>query len=176
MSVLIEAISVVIRNSTLEEKYPGGLLGYRAACPNQTFCADEHLSRVGFMVPEDVGDFVARLEKIGIVPFVDDIAFEVVVVDQMIGPTTACDWIEGGRYAEGYSAAWLAGTEPGDLSAPEEWTVGQSQRMTFIPLDEMEDRLLEVADEYGLTTAIDLNTGRETFIARNVRHRLRQEG
>jgi hypothetical protein len=170
MSVLIEAISVVIRNSTLEEKYPGGLRGYREDCPNRTFCADEHLSRVGFMVPDDVGNFVAKLERFGIVPFVDDVAFEVVVVDQMIGPTTECDWIEGGRYDEGYSAAWLVGAEPGALCAPEGWTAGQSQRMTLIPLDEMEERLLEVDDQEGLTTAIDMNTGREMFIARNHRN------
>jgi hypothetical protein len=42
--------------------------------------------------------------------------------------------------------------------------------MTLIPLDEMEERLLEVDDQEGLTTAIDMNTGREMFIARNHRN------
>jgi hypothetical protein len=29
MSVLIEGISVVVRNQTLEEKFPGGMVAYR---------------------------------------------------------------------------------------------------------------------------------------------------
>lgn len=81
------------------------------------------------MVPDDVGLFISRLEQIGLVPFVDDAAFDVVVMDQMTGPTTYCDWIEGARFSEGYLAAWLSGTEPGVLCAPDGWTVEKSQRM-----------------------------------------------
>ena len=33
MSVLIEAISVIVRNETLTACYPGGVSGYAADCP-----------------------------------------------------------------------------------------------------------------------------------------------
>ncbi len=55
MAVLIEGISVVVPVDVLEEKYPGGLDAYANDCPNQTFCCDGELTRVGFMTPVDVG-------------------------------------------------------------------------------------------------------------------------
>ena len=167
MSVLVEAISVVIRIATLEEKYPGGLAGYRSDCPNRTFCADDHLCRVGFMVPTDVGYFVDTLERLGLKPFQGDMAHDVVVIDQTHGPTTDCDWIEGGWHPDGYTMAWLAGTEPGPLMVLDGWTEGQSLRMKLIPTEEQQDRLLELGMDQGMTVALDLKTGREIFIAKN---------
>jgi len=63
MSVLVEAISVIVRISTLRDKYPSGVDAYRALCPNRTYCADEPLTRIGFMVPDDVRGFVKILER-----------------------------------------------------------------------------------------------------------------
>jgi DNA-binding transcriptional regulator YiaG len=45
MGVLVECISVIVRCSSLEEKYPGGVAAYEADAPNRTFCTDEHLAR-----------------------------------------------------------------------------------------------------------------------------------
>ena len=165
MSVLIEALSVVVRNKTLEEKYLGGLLGYRGECPNQTFCTDGHLSRVGFMVPEDVGAFVEKLKCQGL-DFAETGDFtDIAVVCQMTGPTAPCPWLYFAQHPDGYSLAWLPETDPHNVYVPDGWVVGQS-RMTFYANEDVADRLLEVADEDGLITAIDLDTGRETFIAR----------
>jgi hypothetical protein len=165
MSVLIEALSVVVTNKTLEEKYLGGLLGYRGECPNQTFCTDGHLSRVGFMVPEDVGAFVEKLKCHGL-DFAETGDFtDIAVVDQMTGPTAPCPWLYFAQHPDGYSLAWLPETDPHNVYVPDGWVVGQS-RMTFYANEDVADRLLEVADEDGLTTVIDLDTGKETFIVR----------
>jgi hypothetical protein len=67
MCVLVEAISVVVPIAVLEKKYPRGAAQYERDCPNGTYCADEHLTRVGFMVPGDVGAFVERLSRLGLV-------------------------------------------------------------------------------------------------------------
>ena len=37
MSVLVEAINVIVRKETLEHKYPGGLQAYEKDCPNKSF-------------------------------------------------------------------------------------------------------------------------------------------
>ena len=66
MSVLIEAISVVVPVPVLKQKMPGGFPGYIRGCPNQTFCHDGKLTRVGFMHSDDVERFVARLERSGL--------------------------------------------------------------------------------------------------------------
>jgi hypothetical protein len=47
---------------------------------------------------------VERLESLGIVHQRDGRAADLVVVDQIHGPTSQCDWIEGGRHPDGYSA------------------------------------------------------------------------
>jgi hypothetical protein len=107
MSVLCEAISVIIPISVLDTKYPGGMDAYRRACPNATFCADLHLTRVGFMVPDDVRRFVERLLAARLIHLQRRSALDLVVVDQLRGPTTPCEWLMAGRHPAGYSAAWL---------------------------------------------------------------------
>src|SRR5262249_59375789 len=52
---------------TLERKYPGGLEAYEGNCPNKSFCADDYLTRVGFMHPTDVAEFIDRLVSLGFV-------------------------------------------------------------------------------------------------------------
>ena len=47
MSVLVEAFSIIVRGTTLQQKYPGGLPRYQAGCWNHTFCMDEYLTRIG---------------------------------------------------------------------------------------------------------------------------------
>jgi len=49
MPVLIEYINVIVPRTVLEEKYSGGFRAYRLRCPNQTFCSDDYLTRIGFM-------------------------------------------------------------------------------------------------------------------------------
>lgn len=69
MSVLVEANSIIVRRDALERAYPGGAAAYEVDCPNQTFCADAHLTRVGFMTPDDVSIFIERLEERGLTSF-----------------------------------------------------------------------------------------------------------
>jgi hypothetical protein len=59
MAVLIESYSVVVRNATIADKYPGGMDAY----PNATFCLDDHLCRVGFMVAQDAEVFAAARSR-----------------------------------------------------------------------------------------------------------------
>ena len=67
MPVLIEAISVVVKKRAIEERFPGGVPGIVSQVPNQTYCDDGNLVRVGFMSPPDVQDFVGHLEACGLV-------------------------------------------------------------------------------------------------------------
>jgi hypothetical protein len=162
MSVLAEAISVIVPVSVLEAKYPGGFTAYVRDCPNGTFCADEHLTRVGFMVPADVDHFTQRLVHTGFTYLRDGYAEDFVVVDQHHGLTTPCEWLEGGKFPEGYSAVWLAGTT-GRFRYPNGWTPAQSKGLKFFAADHKE-RILEL-DSTG-STVLDLDTGRERYIGR----------
>lgn len=171
MSVLAEALSVVVRRSVLDAKYPGGAAQYRLDCPNGTFCEDEHLTRVGFMTPEDVGVYITRLEREGLIFFVDGSVVDIAVVDQHIGPTAHCDWLAGGKYPDGYSAVWLAGTQPGFLAYPPGWTPEQSSELTFVSNEEVSERFFRLSETDYVETLLDFATGRVVYMGRTSRSR-----
>jgi len=166
MSVLAEAMSVIVPREVLDTKYPGGLAAYHAACPNETFCTDEHLTRVGFMSPADVEAYVRRLESYGLVYLRGGMAIDLCVVDQHRGPTTQCDWIDGGKHADGYAAVWLAGADPSTMYAPIHWSPEQSGELGFVASKDAADRMIGLAKDEGIETMLDLNTGREVSVGR----------
>lgn len=116
MAIEMQCISVVVPKSAILASYPGGLARYEADCPNRTFLQDNHLTRVGFMDPGDVGVFVKQLEQRGL-RFLDskDTAIDIVVIDMIGGPTVPCDWIEFAT-GQGGAKCWLRGTSPGKIS------------------------------------------------------------
>lgn len=93
MSVVCDVISVIVRISTLEEKYPGGFEAYGRAAP-ATFCSDEHLTRVGFVSAEEVSAFVEGLEEKGLIFFDGTECVDIAVVDQFAGATAPVPGLE----------------------------------------------------------------------------------
>lgn len=164
MSVLVEAINVIVCKETLERKYPGGLLAYERECPNETFCADDHLTRVGLMSHVHVQKFIDRLVSFGFVFYNGEKFVDVAVVDQTIGLTAPCDWLQAGKFPEGFAGCWLAGTEdtwtafpnhrtPQDMLATNMWLPAQGEQEF-------------VGHAGNLTVFRDTKTGRLSYTAR----------
>ena len=61
MAVLVEALSVIVRRDAIVRKYRGGWQEFLQHVPNNTFCTDDELARVGFMHPKDVEAYVTHL-------------------------------------------------------------------------------------------------------------------
>lgn len=137
MAVLLEAISVVIRRSVIDARYPGGWNAFVEAAPNATLCADDHIVRIGFMEPAHVEDFVIALEPHDIVFVADDAARDMAVIDQQHGPLVKCDWLEFGRIKlptgddHIVGAGRLAGDTADVLSTPADWTYEGSPTQMF---------------------------------------------
>ena len=131
MSVLIECFNVIVMREAAERQFPGGLEAYRRACLdlNSTFCADGHLTRIGFMARRDVRAFaqhvlsVANLggEAEGDSFWID--GRSVAVVEQFTGPWEEPDhgWLECREGPQGVCWCWLKGTEPGAMATPPGW-------------------------------------------------------
>jgi hypothetical protein len=119
MAVLAECLSIIIPVRTLEERYPGGVGRYELSCPNQSFCRDEHLARVGFMSPADVERFVASITATSSLTLLEGGVFvDIAVVDMFFGPTAPCPWLEF-EFCDDGPQCWLSGTtNPGDLAVP----------------------------------------------------------
>ena len=166
MSVLIEAISVVVRVSTLEARYPGGVAAYEADCPNGTFCSDAHLTRVGFMTPVDVRAFVEALTSHFDLTFFtpNDGFVDAAVVDQRSGPTARCSWIEFEHGSEGPAKAWLDGATPADIAVPKGWSQAGHASLRVSPNEEAPDLLIERAGN--MDQILDQDTGKVTYVGR----------
>lgn len=172
MSVLVEAISVIIRRDSLDRQFNGGWDGFVGTVPNQTFCFDDHLARVGFMNPSDVEAFIAMLESQGL-EFRNDAgeAIDLVVVDQLRGSTLAAPWlgfakleIEGG----GVSACWLQGEVDSGLAVPIGWKLDGSisAKTLFVSAEDTEDRITFLRRDGDIDVYLDLRTGKEVFAGR----------
>jgi tetratricopeptide (TPR) repeat protein len=166
MAVPIEGYSVVVCNETLEAKYPGGVAAYRDACPNNTYCSDGALTRVGFMAWHDADAFVAQLAAAGLTPFRDGAALDAALVTGHAGPLKPCEWLTFAPY-EGSLVAWLAGTEPGDIHGPHGWTPDRAMR--HVTAEEAKERLEFLRTENGIDVYRDKATGEEVYVGRTAR-------
>jgi len=173
MAVLVEAISVVIRRETIEEKYPGGVDQYAKDCPNRTICIDEEIVRVGFMTPADTCAFIGDLERLGF-NYIEDEAFdEIAVVDQFDGMVMPCDWLECLNLVifEGdirVSVCNSKGKALGDVVFPYGWNyeTSLSKRTLSMDSESLEKRLIFLRRKDGADFYLDAFTGEEVFIER----------
>ena len=109
MAVATGCISIIVPIRALEERYPGGVKAYERDCPNQTFCRDEHLTRVGFMGPQDVEWFVNSLTERSALVLQNDGSFtDIAVVDSVFGPTAPCPCSSWARRTAGTNVGWPA--------------------------------------------------------------------
>jgi hypothetical protein len=168
MGVLIEGISVVVRRDAIAGKFPGGLAGYQTDCPNASFCADEELTRVGFMSPYDVQRWVTALGQYGITFVHENRCVDLSVVDQVHGPTALCDWLEFGRQPEGYLVAWLKGTIPHEVAVPLGWQPESSLSTSgrYVPSEKIKAELAYEGREGDVDTFIDPKTGQKYSMGR----------
>jgi Flp pilus assembly protein TadD len=163
MAVLIQAFSVVVRRATLDAKYVGGSIGYQRDCPNDTFCADEHLCRIGFMAQRDAEIFVAHLAAKGLTPSRGGAAEDAVIVDAEKGLLRPCPWLVFGRLGN-WAIAWLAGAPQGELHAHQGWNA--DAEMQYISAEEMQRRFEFVRAEDGVDVYRDKTTGRQLYVGR----------
>ena len=94
MAVLVEGLSVLVRKDSIRDKMIGGEARFKLLIPNNTFCEDDDLARVGFMHPDDVRAFIDELINVGLAWLTDDKFVDIAVCDQQKGCTLNCDWIE----------------------------------------------------------------------------------
>jgi hypothetical protein len=166
MAIYCEAISVIVRKTTVElvagitpralmQRFPGG-----------SVWDDENLIRFGFMTPQDTGIWVRQLEDSGLV-FYDQVdsgfrSRDIVVVDQRHGPTCECSWIES-EIRDGIRWAWEAGKPPGSFDPP----VDLSKRnLRYVPLTDSAE--LPWSSEFAtrLDITIDQESGQTRFVGR----------
>ena len=164
MSVLVEALSLVIPRTVLDASYPGGTETFmldmcEPDVPARLICADDQLVSVSFPGADAALGVGAHLLELGITAVDEDCFLELAFVDQTAGPTMPCDWIEWQTDAAGVTSCWLAGTEPEPLHTSATWTAEHSRRLAFQGHRDEPGRGVKLADEDGVETWLDFQTG-----------------
>ncbi len=175
MAVLVEGISVIIRNSALAQRYPGGVAAFADAAPNASYCSDGELARLGFMAPTDVKACVQGLERKGL-RYTDEShsAVDLVVVDQQNGFLVSCSWaafrrVEIGKNFEHLIATCsLRDSTLTTVALPAEWVfeTSLSAKFNFVETDKMSRDFEFVRREGSVDVYRERSTGKEHFVAR----------
>ena len=174
----------VVRRDAAVRSFRGGWESFRVIIPNNTFCADTEISRIGFMEPNAARNFIERLEFGGLTFVEDGEARDLAVVDQQKGPTVDCRWLEFSRFPMGNSgyalACWMwdkprkgygvhTSGKRIDLHTPPSWKYEESlsQNFTFVPNEERNERLKFIRREGNLDVFQDNQTGEILFLPRD---------
>lgn len=170
MAVLCEGISVIIRADRALDRF-NSFEAFQRIVPNSTLSIDGELIRIGFMSPEDVKIFIDQLQSEGLSFLQDGHAIDIVVVDQLRGPTAPCDWLEFGNVSLGdgsVSAARFKNTSVMQLFTPEGWVYegSLSQTYGFVPSELLNKSLSFLRRENGLDVYFNSLTGKEVYIGR----------
>ena len=167
MSVLIEALTLVVPRRELDMRFPGGTSAFLEATlglerPPRFVCGgDAHLVNLSFYDADHLAPAADLLLAHGFVDVEANRVVDVAYVEQRFGPTMPCDWLEWRNHADGFTYAWLAGTEPGDMAAPIDWTPERSRAMLREDIRDDRERMNKLAEENGIETWLDTSTGRQ---------------
>ena len=167
LSVLADALSVVIQCGTLEAKYPGGEDAYRRKFPAEFYCSDGRIARVKFFSIAEMFPFVERLTFWGMSVESDWAAPDIALIDGAAEIRNACDWLDFAMHDDGYPIAWMRGEEPGPVAVPDGWKPSDSLELMRIAEEECAERLMLLAAKDGVKVYLDLATGCE-FAVRQV--------
>jgi hypothetical protein len=164
VSVLIEAVSLVVPVITLDATWPGGAAAFATdllSAPGSAarhVCSDGALVSVSFLHPADARVVIAELREHGLMELDALRAHDMVIVDQEDGPSLPCAWLEWKRDRAGVTSAWFANGEPGAMAVPPGWT-SAAPCLTRIDGRDEPGRMLKLAEEGELETWLDFRTG-----------------
>lgn len=166
MTVLAEAISVVISRTASARHYPGGLQELARVCPRETFCADAHLVRAGFYSMEDAQFLAHMLEASGLAGTVGGHAADFVLIDQNLGPLAPCLWIEFKRERDGTPVCWHALGRRDALMVPVGWRRERRNALADVPGAPFTRFVRRIASEENVDWYHDRRSGRLVSLAR----------
>lgn len=188
MPVLAEAISVIVKDNSIKEKFLGGVDGFLSTIPNGTYCTDNELHRIGFMDPLDVQMYVELMQRSGLAFIRNNKFQDLAVVDMLRGCTKECDWLgfardklffnqEQYRHSEdNFSIVWLIHKEgpreiPTDnnnecnIIVPAGWTPDEAiYGSNFVPSEKIKEELIELECVNNVRRFMFVETGKVVYL------------
>ncbi len=167
MAVLIEGLNVIVRCETASRLYPDGVQGMARDCPNNTFCTDGSLARIGFMSIADARRFIANLEGYGLTYSVNGECMDIALASAEEGVEWNCRWFGIDQHPKGYFFGWMAGKDPGDVAAPSGHDLDDYERkIHYISNEDLKKYFEFLGEENGVREYLDRRNGQKLYIGR----------
>ncbi len=164
MSVLIEALCLVVPNKVLDISFPGGASAFLDELSMRDdiryVVTDGTLTAASMFDPAVGSVLAAQLAAHGIVGSENRQAIEFVFADMDVGTTIPCDWIDTARHPHGFMIAWSVPGERGETAVPGDWDPSCTWGLQREDLRDLPDQNMVLANEDGYVTLLDLQTGR----------------
>lgn len=110
MTILLEGVSLVFENAVLNDQFPGGILGFRAAWNNGSFCTDGTVSRISFFETNDAFCVLTTMPDYGL-KISTQYAADVAVFLHGGVPWVPCLWLETSSLKAEMPVCWHAAEE-----------------------------------------------------------------
>ena len=96
MAVLAKDISVILKSTSIAQKFRGGTAAFVSACDHSHYCEDGKLTRVGFSSLHAAMEFVCYVADRGLSPYnaMTRRAEDLIVATEQRGFAIRCDWAE----------------------------------------------------------------------------------
>lgn len=105
MTILLEGMSLVFENHVLNERYPGGIKGFRLIWDNGSFCTDGTISRLSFFESDDGVCTLMSLPSFGL-EVSSTVATDVAVFMHGCRPWAPCLWLEASGVGDDHPCCW----------------------------------------------------------------------
>lgn len=138
MTILLEGVSLVFKNETLEAQCSGGVFGFRAAWDNGSFCTDGTLSRISFFETGDAFCALVAMPDYGL-EVSTHFAVDVAVFLHGGFPWAPCLWLETSNVTSSKSemqVCWHITEEQGSRFAVPKYFRANSSLARYGHLDE----------------------------------------
>ncbi len=165
MSVLVEAVSLIVPRILLEDRYPGGTDAYlhelnRPSSEARYAITDAHLVCASYFDAEAAGRGAVPLLDYGFVELDNETFHDFAIIDQESGPTRSCLWLMWTQDPADFTLAWFAGAGAGELVVPPEWCAAFPPRIRRRDIRDIPGRAMCLAVDDGVETWLDFDTGR----------------
>ncbi|MEO0414859.1 MAG: hypothetical protein AAF226_07905, partial [Verrucomicrobiota bacterium] len=158
MAIPIEATTVVIKNSAIDRVIMGGRDGLYPFIPEGcAFVYDEHLTRASFMSGAGSDSLLQDLERAGMELGEDYVILYPYIPDVEQYP----DWLCYGQWGKA-TIAWLEGTSPDSVSAPEGWSP-DAEPLQHYSAEEVAEKLEYLRTEDDVDVFLHKDTGEEVY-------------
>lgn len=167
MAVFVDGTNIIVRVDALERIYPGGLNGLERDCPNQTFCTDGYIARIGFMADLDASRFINYLVDQGLTHKMASQCIDLTIFSAIEGVEEGCDWLNVSHDQRGFDFAWHAGNLPGEIVAPEIVDMDNyKEPLTFYSPEDIAEHLEFIREDGAVRVFRDKRDGKILYSGR----------